>query len=115
VLASAVAAQNTGNPTTPSTTPQAQPAPGTTPVGGDTQAAKSDKSSGSAQGQTPAQSQPGNSSPGAQPAPGTAPVGGDTPPTTNLPLQERPRSGAIQPRPTSSRRRRLSPAASLSK
>jgi predicted Zn-dependent protease len=59
-LATTVYAQSTtpSNPsgTPPASTPSAQPAPGATPVGGDTQA----------------------SDPNAKPAPGTTPVGGDT-------------------------------------
>jgi predicted Zn-dependent protease len=60
VLATGLWAQSTGS-TTPANTPTAQPAPGTTPVGGDTPAT------------APA--------PTKQPAPGTTPVGGDVPAT----------------------------------
>jgi hypothetical protein len=68
--------------TTPASAPTAQPAPGTTPVGGDTASASSTKppaasttpSSNSAADATQA------GAPAAQPAPGTTPVGGDTPP-----------------------------------
>ena len=62
-LATGLWAQSTPTSTTPastSTPPTAQPAPGTTPVGGDTP----------------------STAPTKQPAPGTAPVGGDTPSTT---------------------------------
>jgi len=60
-LANSVWAQSTPSSTPPdATTPTAQTAPGTTPVGGDSPAA----------------------TPAAKPAPGTAPVGGDTPATT---------------------------------
>ncbi len=89
LAATFVAAQNTGNSTTPSTPdPQAQqPAPGTTPVGADTPATTSDKSSTSGQAQPSSQqpsSQPqqGNNPQSTQPAPGTTPVGGDTAPGT---------------------------------
>jgi hypothetical protein len=60
--------------TAPASAPSAQPAPGTSPVGGDTASASSTKppAAGAAQAGTPA----------AQPAPGTTPVGGDTPPAT---------------------------------
>src|ERR1019366_2585180 len=76
MLASMAWAQSTPSATPASTppadTPTAQPAPGTTPVGGDTPAAKQP---------SPDVKQP--KSPDKQPAPGTAPVGGYTPaPTT---------------------------------
>ena len=76
MLASMAWAQSTPSATPASTppadTPTAQPAPGTTPVGGDTPAAKQP---------SPDVKQP--KSPDKQPAPGTTPVGGDTPaPTT---------------------------------
>jgi predicted Zn-dependent protease len=58
-LATALWAQSTPSSTPPASTPTAQPAPGTTPVGGDTPAATPTK----------------------QPAPGTTPVGGDVPAT----------------------------------
>jgi len=60
--------------TAPASAPSAQPAPGTSPVGGDTASASSTKppAAGAAQAGTPA----------AQPAPGTTPVGGDPPPAT---------------------------------
>jgi len=54
-LATVLWAQSTPSTTPPASTPTAQPAPGTTPVGGDTPAPTSTK----------------------QPAPGTTPVGGD--------------------------------------
>ena len=60
VLATALWAQSTPSSTPPASTPTAQPAPGTTPVGGDTPA----------------------STPTKQPAPGTTPVGGDVSATT---------------------------------
>ncbi len=53
--------------TPPASTPTAHPAPGTTPVGGDTTAAKSSETTPSAP------------NPKDKPAPGTTPVGGDTP------------------------------------
>jgi len=57
VLASAAWAQSAPSGTPPSSTPTAQPAPGATPVGGDTPSA----------------------APTSKPAPGTTPVEGDTP------------------------------------
>jgi predicted Zn-dependent protease len=54
-LATALWAQSTPSNTPPASTPAAQPAPGTTPVGGDTP----------------------TTTPTKQPAPGTTPVGGD--------------------------------------
>ena len=56
--------------TPPASTPTAQPAPGTTPVGGDTSAEKSSSTNSS----TP--------NPKDKPAPGTTPVGGDIPAKT---------------------------------
>ena len=82
-LATTVWAQSTSQTTPSSTTPAstapasaptAQPAAGTTPVGGDTASTPSSQQPG--QGTTPA------STPNAQPAPGTAPVGSDTPPAS---------------------------------
>jgi hypothetical protein len=69
-MTTGLGAQST-NTTTPASTPAAQPAPGTTPVGGDAAA------SAPAQQNSPGTAQSGNST--AQTAPGTAPVGGDTP------------------------------------
>src|SRR5580658_2926483 len=69
-MTTGLGAQST-NTTTPASTPAAQPAPGTTPVGGDAAA------SAPAQQNSPGTAQGGNST--AQTAPGTAPVGGDTP------------------------------------
>ncbi len=69
----------TNNP--PSSTSAAQPAPGTTPVGGDaaqTDAAKQ-SSAGTAQAGNNAPATDKDASSAAQQAPGTAPVGGDTP------------------------------------
>jgi len=57
-LATGLWAQSTPSSTAPASTPTAQPAPGTTPVGGDTS----------------------STTPGKQPAPGTTPVGGDDAP-----------------------------------
>ena len=65
-VATGLGAQSTGQSATTSSTPVAQPAPGTMPVSGDTA-----KTAGT-------QQQPATT-PAAQPAPGTAPVGGDTP------------------------------------
>ncbi|MGO9336621.1 MAG: M48 family metalloprotease [Terracidiphilus sp.] len=95
-LASGVWAQSTaGSSTTPSNTPAAQPAPGTTPVGGDTASKPTISGSvdGPAQQSSPAAAQTGSAqagtaqtgsstqstTPSAQPEPGTTPVGGDTP------------------------------------
>jgi hypothetical protein len=76
VLASGVWAQSTtGSGTTPATTPAAQPAPGTTPVGGDTAKPAATAPTGSEKTATDKSSE-------AQPAPGTAPVGGDLPAST---------------------------------
>jgi hypothetical protein len=73
-LAGNLGAQAAGSSSPQSGTPAAQPAPGTTPVGGD--AAQTDAA------KTPGAAQPGDNAPSvAQPAPGTAPVGGDTPAT----------------------------------
>ena len=58
--------------TTPAGAPTAQPAPGTSPVGGDTASTSSTK--------PPAADATQAGTPAAQPAPGTAPAGGDTPP-----------------------------------
>jgi hypothetical protein len=61
---------STQQTTPPASTPTAQPAPGTTPVGGDTPA---DKSSATI---------PSTPNPKVKPAPGTTPVGGDIPART---------------------------------
>jgi len=79
--ASSPTTQPASTPTTPSA---AQPAPGTTPVGGDTSASASPAQSTTQQAAQPAsgagQTDDKNSSSqsGKQPAPGTTPVGGDT-------------------------------------
>ena len=73
-LAVAMGAQSTSTTTAPSNAPTAQPAPGTTPVGGDIPA-------------TPPATQPSATTPtgdntsdtAKKPAPGTTPVGGDMP------------------------------------
>jgi len=93
-LATGVGAQSTtGSGTTPASTPAAQPAPGTTPVGGDTSAPAQQTSPGTAQtgnsapaqggsapaASTPASTTPASTTPAAQPAAGTTPVGGDVP------------------------------------
>jgi hypothetical protein len=84
-LATALAAQSAGSDTGQTTTPpasapSAQPAPGTTPVGGDIPATTDKKPP---EAQQPSSTRPsGKSSPDAsskQPAPGTTPVGGDMP------------------------------------
>ena len=72
--ASQTPASSTQANTPPASTPTALPAPGTTPVGGDTQATPAEKpvpGTTPAGGDTPA-------APSAKPAPGTTPVGGDT-------------------------------------
>jgi len=56
-------------------TPTTQPAPGTTPVGGDTTAAKPSDTK-------PSDTKPSTPDSKDKPAPGTTPVGGDTPATT---------------------------------
>ncbi|HUD13893.1 MAG TPA: M48 family metalloprotease [Terracidiphilus sp.] len=97
-LSAGLGAQSTGTTTTPASTPAAQPAPGTTPVGGDAAAAspaqqsspgtaKAGSSTPAAGSNTPAQTGSATSSttPAAQPAPGTAPVGGDAPATKPAP------------------------------
>ena len=75
-LATGLWAQSTGSSTTPASTPTAQPAPGTGPVGGDTPSATAAKQP--TPGTAPAGSGAASTTPTAQPAPGTAPVGGDT-------------------------------------
>ena len=84
-LATALVAQSAGSDTgqtttPPASTPSAQPAPGTTPVGGDIPATADTKQPAA---QQPSSTRPsGKSSPDAsskQPAPGTTPVGGDMP------------------------------------
>jgi hypothetical protein len=95
VLATGVWAQSTtSTSTTPANAPAAQPAPGTTSVGGDTASSgtasgpiTSGAANGSAQQSSPTPAQSGSaqtgtstpSAPSAQPAPGTTSVGGDTP------------------------------------
>jgi len=72
--ASQTPASSTQANTPPASTPTALPAPGTTPVGGDTQATPAEKpvpGTTPVGGDTPA-------TPSAKPAPGTTPVGGDT-------------------------------------
>ena len=73
-LATALGAQSTSTSSAPASAPTAQPAPGTTPVGGDIPA-------------TPSATQPAGKTPAGDktpdttkaPAPGTTPVGGDMP------------------------------------
>ena len=73
-LATALGAQSTSTSTAPASAPTAQPAPGTTPVGGDIPATPS---ATQPSGKTPA----GDKTPDTTktPAPGTTPVGGDMP------------------------------------
>jgi predicted Zn-dependent protease len=73
-LATALGAQSTSTSTAPASAPTAQPAPGTTPVGGDIPATPS---ATQPSGKTPAGDKtPDTTKP---PAPGTTPVGGDMP------------------------------------
>jgi len=71
----------------PSSTPTAQPAPGTAPVGGDDASTPpSNPQAGSAGPSNAAQTGSASSgAPAAQPAPGTTQVGGDTPPSPPAP------------------------------
>jgi predicted Zn-dependent protease len=73
-LATALGAQSTSSTTAPASASTAQPAPGTTPVGGDIPAAPSAS-------RPSAQPPSGDSTPDTakKPAPGTTPVGGDMP------------------------------------
>jgi len=73
VLSTGVWAQSAGS-TPPASSPTAQPAPGTTPVGGDTAATVPDKP-------TTAPAAGGTKPSDKKPAPGTTPVGGDVPAT----------------------------------
>jgi predicted Zn-dependent protease len=75
VLATGVWAQSAGS-TPPASSPTAQPAPGTTPVGGDTAATVPDKPT-----TAPAAGDKTTKPSDKQPAPGTTPVGGDVPAT----------------------------------
>jgi len=89
VLATAavLSAQSTGSSssTPPAGAPQAQPAPGTTPVGSDSPA-PSTASAGTDSSGKPASTQPASDTKGTdtsqKPAPGTTPVGGDIPAKT---------------------------------
>ena len=79
-LATALGAQSSGTSTDSNNTPAAQPAPGTTPVGGDTPAPPADTKQPSAQPPSGTPSGSNTSDPNAKkPAPGTTPVGGDIP------------------------------------
>ena len=97
VLASTAWAQSTPSSTTPAAdSPTAQPAPGTTPVGGDTPAKPDAKQP------APADKQP--STPDKKPAPGTTPVGGDVAPTAapaNLEKVVEPGSQKVNVKPGS--------------
>jgi predicted Zn-dependent protease len=83
-LATVLSAQSTGstNSTAPAGTPQAQPAPGATPVGSDSPAPSTAPAATDSSGK-PASTQPSSDGKGtdtsAKPAPGTTPVGGDSP------------------------------------
>ncbi|HMD75907.1 MAG TPA: M48 family metalloprotease [Terracidiphilus sp.] len=70
------AQQSTPSSTPPASTPTAQPAPGTTPVGGDTPSTTTTKQPAS--GTTPVGGDTPSTTTTKQPAPGTTPVGGDT-------------------------------------
>jgi hypothetical protein len=81
--------------TTSTTAPAAQPASGTTPVAGDTPAAKPPAT-------TPSTTTPPATNPKDKPAPGTTPVGGDTPATTvNLDKVIEPGSQKVNVKPGS--------------
>jgi hypothetical protein len=85
-LATGLWAQSTPSSTAPANTPAAQPAPGTTPVGGDTASKPSaTPTTQPAPGAGPASGGSVSTVPTAQPAPGTTPVGGDTPPASTKP------------------------------
>ncbi len=77
-------AQSTPSSPAPANTPTAQPAPGTDPVGGDTQATTpAAKQTAPAPAATPAGSDTQTTTTAKQPDPGTTPVGGDAPATTS--------------------------------
>jgi hypothetical protein len=78
-LASGLSAQSTNSTSPASTAPAAQPAPGTTPVGGDTSATPQTSGQATSAQTGSAQTTPSTTDPAAKPAPGTTPVGGDTP------------------------------------
>ncbi len=80
-LTAGLGAQAPATSTPPSSTPAAQPAPGTTPVGGDTAQADTAKQTtpGTAQTGNNAAAEDKNAPSAAQQAPGTTPVGGDVP------------------------------------
>ena len=84
-LATALGAQATGSDSGSATTPAAsaptaQPAPGTTPVGGDIPGAPNTKQPSAQPASSPASAGEGSPDPAAKkPAPGTTPVGGDIP------------------------------------
>jgi len=85
-LAAGIGAQSTGSGSPPANTPSAQPAPGTTPVGGDSSA----QATPPADSKQPSAQQPSSTPPPAdsksdptstkKPAPGTEPVSGDAAP-----------------------------------
>ena len=85
-LAAGIGAQSTGSGSAPANAPSAQPAPGTTPVGGDSSA----PATPSADSKQPSAQQPSSTPPPAdsksdptstkKPAPGTEPVSGDAAP-----------------------------------
>jgi predicted Zn-dependent protease len=76
-LATALGAQSTSTSSAPASAPTAQPAPGTTPVGGDIPATPSIAQPPS--GTTPAGGGTPDTTSSKKPAPGTTPVGGDMP------------------------------------
>src|SRR5665213_3557457 len=76
-LATALGAQSTSTSSAPASAPTAQPAPGTTPVGGDIPATPSTAQPPS--GTTPAGGGTPDTTSSKKPAPGTTPVGGDMP------------------------------------
>jgi beta-barrel assembly-enhancing protease len=97
-ITTGLGAQSTSSSTAPTSTPAAQTAPGTTPVGGDTAASSpAQQNSAGAATTSTAQPAPGTTSVGGDtpakpdaktggddknPKPGTTPVGGDTPATS---------------------------------
>lgn len=76
-LTTALGAQSTSTSSAPASAPTAQPAPGTTPVGGDIPATPSTAQPPS--GTTPAGGSTPDTTSSKKPAPGTTPVGGDMP------------------------------------
>jgi hypothetical protein len=101
-LAAGIDAQSTGSGSPPANTPSAQPAPGTTPVGGDSSAPATPP----ADSKQPSAQQPSSTPPPAdsksdptsakKPAPGTEPVSGDAAPKGVDPEKVVPVGGDLQ-------------------